>query len=258
MSVQYGLGCVEFAVPGTTLEEKLVFLEKRKMWLELVNDGTKTARMLRNSLSITRARALSVQAYRLHDLQLLSQDLGETRAALKHVRESVEMAANIGAGHVVTTIAYGTPKVPDALPRCIRIFRGLGEYAEEREVVVGIEPLGRKRTTFLPGLSDVVDLVERVDSDFVRPMADTMHIHDNGDPVHGVIAGNLHLLSEVQLRDTDSLPPGAGGLDFKPVAELLKRYRGLVCVEYKPRKNPKSDFELALRTMKSLTARVRR
>jgi len=45
------LGCVELAVPGDTLEDKLRILESHKMWLELVNDGFDEKR-LKNILEI--------------------------------------------------------------------------------------------------------------------------------------------------------------------------------------------------------------
>lgn len=241
-----GLGCVEFAVPGTTLNEKLLFLESWGMWLELANDGTRSTREVLGSLRTTETRILSVQAYGLHRMQLLSWDRAERSAALGHVRETIEMASEIGAGHVVTTISYGSPGVPDALDRCVRMFKELGRYGEEFGVVVGLEPLGKNRTSFLPGLRDVVDLVRRIGSEHVRPMADTMHIYDNGDPVREVIEENLELLSEVQLRDTDSRPPGSGGMDFGPIMDALSGYGGLVCLEYRMGPDPVEDFKRAV------------
>ncbi|MEM2875213.1 MAG: sugar phosphate isomerase/epimerase family protein [Candidatus Hadarchaeales archaeon] len=249
MSGTRNLGCVEFAVPGITLQEKLIFLRRRKMWLEVANDGTKTIGEVLDSLKTTGGRVLSVQAYRLHDFQPLSGDRAEARAAVEHIAETMKMASEVGASNVVTTVTYGSPGIQNAMSRCVGLFRRLGKQAEDLGVAIGLEPLGRNRTTFLPGLRDVVDLVRRVGLDSVRPMADTMHIYGNGDPVADILKENLDLLSEVQLRDTDSRPPGSGGIDFREVVRLLTRYRGLVCLEYRPGPDPVGDFERAVRAV---------
>jgi sugar phosphate isomerase/epimerase len=250
------LGCAEYAVPGRSLIDKLIFLRDRGMWLELANDGTKEMREVMSAVGSTGARILSVQAYRLHDLQLPSGDRGEAEAALRHVFETMEMAAGVGAENVVTTAAYGDPGMPNALERCVEIYRELGKAAGDLGVTVSVEPLGRNRTSFIPGLRDVVAFVSRVGSEWVRPMADTMHIHDNGDPVYDVIARHLDLLSEIQLRDTGSLPPGSGKLDFSKIVELLRGYGGLVCLEYTPGRDAESDFAAAVAKVRELISRA--
>lgn len=84
------LGCVEFAVPGKTLEDKLRTLESHGMWLELVNDGKKKLKDVLGALKSFDTSIESVQAYLLHRLQMLSAKEKERKAAVRHVEDTVK------------------------------------------------------------------------------------------------------------------------------------------------------------------------
>ena len=240
------LGCVEPAVPGATLEEKLRELESRAMWLELANDGKRKLDDIIDALSSHRTSIASVQAYRLHDLNMLSRQEEERKAAVRHAEETIRMAAAIGAENVVTTIVYGEPSVENPQKKCVEVFRKLGRLGEELSVTVSIEPLGRDRTTFLPGVADVRSLIRDVGSKNVCLMADTMHVHDNGDDIVEVVGEYIEEISELQLRDTGSRPPGRGSIDFVSVLRMARRrFKGLLCLEYQPGPDPMADFNHA-------------
>jgi len=237
------LGCVEFAVPGETLEEKLGVLESRDMWLELTHDGGRKLEDILASMSSYRTPIKSIQASMLHKLRLLSDDGSERKDAVRHVEETMRWASVIGAKNIVTTLTYGDPASKNPRRMALEIFKKFGELAEELSVTVSIEPLGRNRTSFLPGVSEVFDLVTELGSPHVRLMADTMHIHENGDDVHDVIANYVDEISELQLRDTDSKPPGLGSIDFAKMMQVVrKKFRGLLCLEYRPGPKPSIDL----------------
>jgi sugar phosphate isomerase/epimerase len=254
------LGCVEFAVPSKLFEDKLRTLESHKLWLELANDGIGKKRLTRilQTLSSFRVPVKSVQAYRLHELQLLSKKREEQRAAVRHVEETLKIASKIGAVNVVTTISYGKPDIEKPREKCVELFRHFGKLGEELTVVISIEPLGKNRTSFLPGVSDVYKLVQDVGSDNVRLMADTMHVHDNGDNVGEIVRKYSREFMELQLRDTGSRPPGLGTIDFEPVLKVVRgKFSGLTCLEYRPGPNPSADFEHALKFVKRATSAAR-
>ncbi|MFH1820898.1 MAG: sugar phosphate isomerase/epimerase family protein [Methanobacteriota archaeon] len=243
MSKDWAIGCVEFAVPGATLEEKLEKLESRRMWLELTNDGGRKPEDISGTFSSFKTPIKSVQANLLHELKTLSDSETEHKAAVRHVEETMRLASTVGAGHVVTTLAYGKPAAKDPRELAIKTYKKFSVLAEELGVTVSIEPLGKNRSIFLPGTSEVYGLIREVDSAHVRLMADTMHIHDNGDDVHDVIAEYIDEISELQLRDTDSKPPGQGSIDFERVIKMVgKKFNGLLCLEYKPGPDPNEDF----------------
>ena len=254
----WALGCTEFAVPGRTLEDKLRTLESRGMWLELVNDGKKRLNDVLDVLQSFDNSIESVQAYMLHKLQMLSAEEKERKAAVRHVEETIKMASGVGAKNVVTTIAYGEPTIKNPGKKCVELFRHLGKLGEDFNVMVSIEPLGRGRTTFLSGVSDVHKLVQDVGSGNVRLMADTMHIHDNGDNVGEVVRKYSKELMELQLRDTDSRPPGLGTIDFAPVLKVVRgKFKGLTCLEYRPGPDPSADFNHALKFVSGFISAAR-
>ncbi len=236
------LGCVEFAIPGEALEEKLSVLESRGMWLELANDGGREAGEISQLLKNFDVPVRSVQANLLHKLKLLSEDSAEHCAAARHVEETISMASELGAENVVTTLAYGTPTAKAPRRLALETYRKFGKLAKEHGITVSIEPLGKNRSDFLPGTSDILGLIRELGMTHVCLMADTMHIHDNGDDVYATLARHAADISELQLRDTDSKPPGRGRLDFAKVMEKAGKFHGLLCIEYKPSKNPGAEF----------------
>jgi sugar phosphate isomerase/epimerase len=240
-------GCVEFAVPGNDLREKLKVLESRGMWLELANDGRKKTNEVQEMLASYSVPVRSVQAYMQHELQLLSTDKGERELARRHVEETIRMAAGLGGENVVVVIGYGEPGMENPRRACLDIFRGFGALAEELGVVASIEPLGGK-TSLLPRVSDVQQLVEEVASENVRLLIDTMHVWSCEENPVQIIKKYSEHAKEIQLRDTDSKPPGAGEIDFTSIIKSIEGFPGLTCMEYRPGHDPWSDFELACKT----------
>lgn len=211
-------------VLDANLEEVLSIFEELDLWIELAKHG---AEEVLNSYSV---EVRSVQAYQLHRLSLVSQHSGERTAAMEHVKERIELAARVGAKRVVTVPAYGHSHAEEALQICVESFRKLADFASERGVAIAIEALSPRRTSFLPSLGEVLKLVEQIDRENVHAMADTMHLHDAGEDVGKSIAEHGSQIAELHLRDTGSLPPGRGGLDFGEI--LSAELKAELCLEY--------------------------
>jgi len=254
------LGCVEFAVPGKTLEDKLRVLESHGMWLELVNDGLTDNRSKEISKTLPSFKVLvrSVQANLLRDLRPLGARKKDREIAVRHVEETMRLASMLGAQNVVTVATYGEPTVENPVEKCVETFGHLSRLGAELGVTVSIESLGRNRTTFLPSVSDVCNLVRKVGSDYVRPMADTMHIYDNGEDVAEVVGKHAGELAELQLRDVDSRPPRRGNIDFGSVLKAARgKFKGLICLEYRPGPDPYADFAWACKFVNKLISGAR-
>jgi len=254
------LGCAEFAVPGKTLEDKLRMLEPHGMWLELVNDGLTDNRSkeIFETLPSFKVLVRSIQANLLRDLRLLGARKKDRVIAVCHVEETMRLASALGARNVVTVATYGEPTVENPVEKCVETFRHLSKLGAELGVTVSIEALGKNRTTFLPSVSDVCNLVRKVGSDYVRPMADTMHINDNGEDVAEVVEKHARELAELQLRDVDSKPPGRGNIDFGSVLKAARgKFKGLICLEYRPGPDPYADFAWACEFVNRLISGTR-
>ena len=242
----YNLGCAEFAVPGDTLEDKLQVLEEHEMWLELVNDGLDNNQLqnISGALTSSKTEIISVQAYLLHDLSMLSGDYKDQKLAIDHVEKTLKIASDVGAKNIVTVATYGTPTIPNPMERCINIFKHFGKLGAEFDITVSIEALSRDKTTFLPNVPEVYNIVQAIDSEYVRLMADTLHIHSNGENAADIINEYAAEIMELHLRDTNSRPPGKGSIEFNTITEIVcKKFKGLLCLEYQPGDDPYKDFK---------------
>jgi sugar phosphate isomerase/epimerase len=254
------LGCVEFSVPGRTLEDKLEVLELHELWLELVNDGLTKERTkeIFETIPNFNVPVKSVQANLLRDLNPLGKSKKDREIAVRHVEETMRLASRLDANNVVTVATYSNPLAKDPIEKCIDNYIKLSKLGTELGVAVAIESLGKNRTTFLPSVDEVCKLVEAVGSEYVRPMADTMHISDNGENVAKVVGKHARELAELQLRDTGSKPPGRGSIDFRSVLEAIKgKFTGLACLEYHTSPDPQADLAFACKFVNGLIAAVR-
>ena len=96
------LGCVEQCLFGE-LEDKLDLLEELGLWLELANTGPRDISPL-DSYSV---KVKTVQAYMLHKLHWLSPEKKMQEAAYEHILDTIRIAEDIGADHVLTVPTYG-------------------------------------------------------------------------------------------------------------------------------------------------------
>lgn len=238
------LGCAEFCLPGKNLKEKLEAAGKCALWMELVNDREKDLSVL-DSFSV---EIKSVQAYLLHDLSLLSKNAAVQKAALNHVKDTIEMAGRVGVKNVLTVPTYGFEYAALAYKKCVEIFRELSNYALDCDVKILIEALSQKRTSFLPSLAEVRKLVKAIDRENICLAADTCHIYDSGENVAETLKKFRNEIVELHLKDSDSLPPCKGKINFKKILKICKD--SLLCLEYKS-KNLEKDLEDSLKFISS-------
>src|SRR5512140_1517806 len=63
------------------------------------------------------------------------------------------------------------------LERCAKNLKELAKYAEDKGVVLGMEPLNRFETSFINIAEQAVELVKMVDSPAIQIMLDTFHMN---------------------------------------------------------------------------------
>ena len=218
------LGAVDLVLELEGVEDVLSIFETLGLWMELARFR---ATEVFDSYGV---EVRSVQAYRLHELSIVSPHRGERIAAMEHIRERIEHASALGAKRVVTVPAYGYHHARNARQICVESLRELASYASDYGVDVAVEALSSRRTSFLPSLREVVALVREIDRENVRAMGDTMHIHDAGENVAEVLAEYGGELVELHLKDSGGLPPGRGTIDFQQV--LSRELNADLCLEY--------------------------
>lgn len=103
----------------------------------------------------------------------------------------------------------------------------------ENDVVLALEPLGSKWTSFLCSAAEGRDLAARLDSPHVRLNLDCLAMASESQPIPEILRENRDMLAHFHANDPNGQGPGFGPLDFAPILEALQAngYRGWVSVE---------------------------
>ncbi|MFQ5975817.1 MAG: sugar phosphate isomerase/epimerase family protein [Candidatus Hydrothermarchaeales archaeon] len=239
------VGCFELCVPGERLDEKLKALELYGIWIEIANKGKREDLDILGSFSV---EAKSVQAYRLHDLSLISSDLGIRKKALRHVKKTIDLANDIGAERVITVPSYGHSFIKEPVKKAVDVFEELCGYALDSGVQILVEALSPEKTSFLPSLDEVASLVNMVSFENIWLLADTGHLNNMEVEVLTAIQEFGDLVKEIHLKGENSGPPSKGSIPFKDVLDTYKEIP--MCLEYRSNYHVE-DFQEAIRYLRN-------
>jgi len=106
-------------------------------------------------------------------------------------------------------------------------------YAEEKGVYLAVEPLNRFETDFINVCADVLRLIDDVGSPMLKVHLDTFHMNIEEKSLSmAILAAGAHLY-HVHSSENDRGAPGTGTVDWKGVADALKKigYNRYVVIE---------------------------
>lgn len=107
--------------------------------------------------------------------------------------------------------------------------------AENNNVELVFEPINRFEIDSYNTISESVELVEEISSDFLKLLIDSFHTYLEEDP--GFIWDDLneivHYVGHLHLADTTRRAPGSGHFDFKTFLNIFKNagYNDFVSIE---------------------------
>ena len=186
-------------------------------------------------------------------------DAGDRARAVAALREMLEVAAEVGAGGVVTPAAYGihsnrlppfaTPRPPEE-DRAILLdaLVALGEHAARLGVEVWLEPLNRYEDHMVNTLAQGADLCRAVGLPSVRLMADLFHMGIEEDDMGTALRDAGPLVAHVHLADSQRLEPGTGRTDFASAFAALQGigFAGWAALECRFRAPPEEALRAAM------------
>lgn len=199
-----------------------------------INEAKKWANMMGRDRQLS---IISLQSIWYGRQEMLFGDLAERNFLLKYTMKAIDFANAVGAKNLV----FGCPKnrnIPknadlnNAHSLAVDFFRQLGNYALDREVVIGMEANPAiYGTNFLNTTQDALKFIKQVDSEGVKLNFDVGTLLANNEGLD-VLADNIEMISHVHISE-----PGLKMIEKRKLhnelAEILEKngYNKYVSIE---------------------------
>jgi len=173
-------------------------------------------------------------------LSTVSEDPGVRRQGIRFLKRCVDAAARLGA-ELLTGALYAPFGVRSAAGgrtaeqrrRSVDSLREACDYARERGITLGLEPLNRYEHYFLNTAAEAVSLIREVDAANLKVHLDTYHMNIEEKSFHDAVVSARGFLEHVHASENDRSTPGTGLVDwdglFRGLAEI--GYGGRMVVE---------------------------
>lgn len=113
------------------------------------------------------------------------------------------------------------------------VFREATKAAEERGVILCLEPLHPSITNFITKASEAVRMIDLIGSPSFRLILDVYSMGGDELPREELIRRYSSYLAHVHINDDDKREPGSGSVDFRAIMRALSEvgYEGYISVE---------------------------
>lgn len=172
----------------------------------------------------------------IHGLSLTSPDSGQRKRAVEFVQSMIDFGAPFGAPAIIGSMQgkWGGELDRNAALDLLReALNTLGEHAAGKNVPLIYEPLNRYETNLVSTIADGVELMQSLDTDNVKLLADLFHMNiEEADIANAIRAGAGHI-GHVHFVDSNRRAAGMGHMDYQPIAAALREigYDGYASAE---------------------------
>jgi D-psicose/D-tagatose/L-ribulose 3-epimerase len=234
--MKFGINTFLWASPFTTAHIPLID-KSAEMGFDLVEipiegtediDYNKAAEAIkRTGLSVAITAIMGATRDPAHDDEEIQKN---GIAYLKHcVDAAVTMGGNRIGGPIYAAVGRTWQASDDQrkreLERCARNLKVVGKYAEDKGVVLGMEPLNRFETSFINIVDQAIELIEMVDSPAIQMMLDTFHMNVEEKHFGPAIEKAGPYLVHIHANENDRGIPGSGHVPWDEVAAALKKVK---------------------------------
>lgn len=174
------------------------------------------------------------------------RDLSTTDASIvastqDYLRTCIDVAEHVGSGVVAGPIyapvgktwLLGPTERDAVLDRIAAGLRPVAQYAADRGVRLGVEPLNRYETSLINTLEQAAELVDRVNNAGIGIAADTFHMNIEERGIRAALESAGTRLVHVQVAGNDRGTPGGDDFDWSGFAAGLEAisYNGVIAIE---------------------------
>jgi len=166
---------------------------------------------------------------------------GEADEGVRYLRSCIDVAQALDsptvAGPFYSAVGRCWRSPPEERARDVAqvagTLRGLGEYAADRGVMLGVETLNRFETSFLNTTAQALELIDRVDHPSVGLALDVFHLGIEEKHIGDALRAAGSRLVHLQVAENDRGTPGTGSLPWHDIARALHEigYGGRVVIE---------------------------
>jgi len=171
-------------------------------------------------------------------LSISSVDKKVRDRTASYLRSLIVFCSDIGG----KVLVFGSPKqrsiernssYEETRKRAREVFMSSLNKAEERGVIICLEPLARRETDFINTAEQAVSLVEELNHPNFKLHLDVKAMSDEERGIPEIIKENKKYLFHFHVNDANGLGPGFGRIDFEPIIKVLKeiKYSGFISVE---------------------------
>lgn len=170
---------------------------------------------------------------------LVSADAATRQAGIDYMRWALDCTHALGAnrlsGPLHSTLGYFTGSGPtlEELARSVECQSAIGEYAQKKGVVIGLEALNRFECYLFNTMDDLCAHVREVGNPSIRAMYDTFHCNiEEADPI-GALTRNIDCISHIHISENDRGVPGRGNIPWAETFSAIAAsgYEGWLTIE---------------------------
>lgn len=231
--MQFGVSTFLWASPFTTGSFDLVYKIK-EMGFDIIEVAVEKKELidwvrlkeivLETGLHVTISGAFGIER------DISSSDPNIRAKGLQYITDCIEIAQNMGSpifGGPVYSAVGKTRFISDEQKKrergwCIENLIKVSRIAEDRGIIVGVEPLNRFETDMVNTADQAISLVKEVDHPNIKVQLDTFHCNIEEKNIPDTIRKvGKDLLCHIQGNESDRGTPGTGNVDWIGIKQAL-------------------------------------
>lgn len=175
------------------------------------------------------------------DRDLIIEDVPIQQHALAYIKHCIDACHTLGARNLIGPIyaAVGRTWQQNAHERekdintLVKHLKYLSAYAHDNGVVLCLEPLNRFETSFINTVSQMNEIIDRVDHPACKVLLDTFHMNIEEKSLGDAIRACGHRIAQIHACENDRGAPGSGHIPWTEIAQALKdiKYNGPIVIE---------------------------
>ena len=174
---------------------------------------------------------------------------GRRRELLSALRESIPVYNMLEASGMIVLIGENTDEISRQQQKenIYACLSDAAEAAEKANITLVVEPLNDidRQNYCMPYAADLLEILNRVDSDHVKMLYDMYHQSMMGDFSLDVIRENIHRIGHFHVADCPGRhEPGTGKVDYVEILRQISQldYDGYIGLEYRATKPDDQTF----------------